>query len=348
MGADTRRRAGTPLALTVVSVLMLSACTGGSSSSGGSKSVPAARTASATKVDVCELEPAEAVSQVVERPLIVVGRTAGAPRNTTVSCDLGERFAEAVVTVTLAPDPISLDVFDAAYGLRAGGNPDTMTLGDKSYLRTEDNDRVLHVFVHGAVLSVTAVIGPPGSAAAAGGSGESAAGAGADEGGVSRVQLIRITRAAVRALPENPVVDSSTAPPSCGEVDATVLAETLGRPPTLDAGLAFDNGALMCSWSGQPGSVTMTLTDDPRDLQRYLHTHPADDQIAVAGVLPPSEGRAMSSPEVAGDMAVQVDDDQLMTLQVIPAAGYTDDGIDTTASERKVAKAGLDLLGQMQ
>ena len=56
----------------------------------------------------------------------------------------------------------------------------------------------------------------------------------------------------------------------------------------------------------------------------------------------------MSSPEVAGDMAVQVGDDQLMTLQVIPAAGYTDDGIDTTASERKVAKAGLDLLNQMQ
>jgi hypothetical protein len=56
----------------------------------------------------------------------------------------------------------------------------------------------------------------------------------------------------------------------------------------------------------------------------------------------------MSSPQVAGDLAVQVGTDRLLTLQVIPAAGFTDDGIDTTESERDVAKAGLELLNQMQ
>jgi hypothetical protein len=45
---------------------------------------------------------------------------------------------------------------------------------------------------------------------------------------------------------------------------------------------------------------------------------------------------------------VRLGTDRLLTLQVIPAAGYTDDGIDTSDSERKVAKAGLDLLQQMQ
>ena len=340
-------RAGTPFVLTVACALLLTACTGGSSSAGGSDAVPAARTATATTVDVCDLVSAGTISQLLERQLIVVGRTAGAPRNTTVSCDFGVRFAEPVVTVTLAPDPIAQDVFDQAYGLRAGGNPDTMSLGDKSYLRTEDTHRVLHVFVHGAVVSVGAVIGPPGSGAAAGGSGDDAAGSGAADGGVSQTQLVKITRAAVRALPDNPAIESRTAPQTCDEVDGSVLADTLGRPPTLDAGLAFGNGALMCSWSGQPGSVTMTLTADPLDVQRYRHTHPVDDQVAVAGVLPRSEGRAMSSPDVAGDLAVQVGADRLMTLQVIPAAGYTDDGIDTSDSERVVAKAGLELLQQM-
>ena len=33
-----------------------------------------------------------------------------------------------------------------------------------------------------------------------------------------------------------------------------------------------------------------------------------------------------------------------MTVQVIPAAGYADDGIDTSDSERAVAKAGLALM----
>lgn len=299
-------------------------------------------------MDVCGLIPVDTISEVLERQVIVVGRTAGAPRSTTVTCDVGERFAEPVVSVTLAPDPIALDVFDQAYGLRAGGNPDQMDIGEKAYLRTEDNHRDLHVFDNGAVLSVSALIGPPGSASAAGGSGNSAAGPGAGEGGVTRVQLIRLTRAGVKALPENPVVETSTAPQVCDQVDATVLADTLGRPPTLDAGLAFGNGALMCSWSGQPGSVTMTLSTDPLDVQRYLHTHPIEEQVAVPGVLPSSEGRAMSSPQVAGDLAVQVGTDRLLTLQVIPAAGFTDDGIDTTESERDVAKAGLELLNQMQ
>ena len=197
-----------------------------------------------------------------------------------------------------------------------------MSLGDKSYLRTEDNDRVLHVFVHGAVLSVTAVIGPPGSAAAAGGSGESAAGAGADEVGVSRVSS--------SGSPEQPCTrcrrtrSSTAAPPrrACDEVDATVLAETLGRPPTLDAGLAFGNGSLICSWSGQPGSVTMTLTDDPLRPPALPCTPTQPTSRSPWQVCcRPTRGEPCRVPRSRATWRSRSATTSSMTLQVIPAAG---------------------------
>lgn len=123
-----------------------------------------------------------------------------------------------------------------------------------------------------------------------------------------------------------------------------MLASTLGRPPTLDAGVSFGNGSLVCSWSGQPGSVTLTMTQDRTEISRFLDRHPINEDLPVEGILPPGQGRAYSDPRTAGDLVVLVGTDRLMTLQVVPAAGYANASIDTSDSERAVAKAGLAVL----
>lgn len=314
------------LVLGVVGLTLLSGCGGHANPLSGPDATPAARTATATTVDVCDLVPASTASQLLDRAMVVVGRSVSPSRSATVECDIGERFGEPLVVVTLAPDPIAQDVFDAAFGDRVGGNPTRVQLGDAAYLRTEDVHRVIHVFVHGAVVSVSTVLGPLGSPDA-----------------ISKVQLTRLTRTAVKALPENPVVESSTAPRPCDEVDGTVLANTLGRPPSLDAGLEYSSGSLICAWSGQPGSVTVEMTADPAEISRFLDQNPLDQEVAVAGIVQPSQGRAYSSPLTAGDLVLLVRN-KLMTIAVVPAAGYADESIDTSDSERAVAKAGLQLL----
>ncbi len=312
----------------LVAMAVLAGCGGHRDPLSGPDATPPARTAVATTVDVCELVPMGAASRRLDRSLLVISRTVDAARQTTVQCDLGERFGESLVTVTLAPEPVALDVFDTAYGKRAGGNPKRVQgLGDAAYLRTEDIHRIIHVLVHGAVLSVSALAGPIGS-----------------DGTVSRAQLVRLAKSAVTRLPENPVVETDTAPRPCALIDATVLASTLGRPPTLDSGVAFGNGSLVCSWSGQPGSVTVTITKDAAEISRFLAQHPLNEDLPVEGILPRGQGLAYSSPRTAGDLVVLVGQDQLMTLQVVPASGYANASIDTSASERAVAKAGLALL----
>ncbi len=326
MGRSGGAVTGLRLTATVFALVVVTGCGGHPTPLSGPGATPAARTSLATIVDVCGLVSPAKASRLLERELVVVGRTVGASRSPSVECELGARFGEALVTVTLAPDPVALDVFNSAYGNRAGGNPTRVQdLGDAAFVRTEDTLRVLHVFVHGAVLSVSVVHGTE------------------SEETFGQGQLTRLTRAATDALPENPAIESSTAPRTCRAIDATVLAQTLGRSPTLDAGLELGNGSLICSWSGQPGSVTLSLSNDSEEVARFLDQHPLDQDIAVQGVLPAGEGLAYSSPRQAGDLVVLVGRDRLMTLQVIPAAGYAAASIDTSDGERAVAKAALRL-----
>lgn len=315
-----------------VGTVLLAGCSGSPHPLSGHDATPPARTAATETVDVCHLIPPDVASHLLDRPLIVVGRTVGTARNATVGCDLGVRFGEPVVTVILAPDPIAKDVFEAAYGDRAGGNPSHTELGEESFIRTEDMSQVMHVFVRGAVLSVRVPLGPPGS-----------------DDAINVVQLKRLTRTALQFLPENPVVESRTAPEACAAIDATVLSDTLGRPPTLESGLQYSAGSLTCSWSGQPGSVTMSMTNDSSAIARFLDSHPVGQNLRVTGVVPRGDGRAYSSPSAAGDLVVVVGDGEaLMTSEVIPAAGYADDGIDTSDSERAVARAGLALMSHLR
>ena len=62
-----------------------------------------------------------------------------------------------------------------------------------------------------------------------------------------------------------------------------MLADTLGRPPRLSAGLGYTAGSLVCSWSGQPGSVTVWMTDDAAVISRFLDRHPVDQDVPVTG-----------------------------------------------------------------
>jgi hypothetical protein len=307
-------------------LVMVGGCGGSANPLHGPDATPHARRAAATTVDVCRLVSSRTAATVLDRPLLVIGRTVGAPRDPTVSCVIGPRFDEPVVTVSLAPVPVALDVFDEAYGEQAGGNPlPVRHLGRAAYIRTEGAQRALHVFVHQAILSVLVALAPTGS-----------------PDRITTQQLVDLTRNAVRNIPANPHIAAHTAPDRCVRISPAVLAETLGRAPTLDAGLVYSSGSLQCSWGSQPGSVTVTATDDPATIQRFRGDHDLAEYVAVPGVLARSEGRAYSSPQVPGDLIVLVGADELLiTMEVVPAAGYADAAIDTTKSERTLAAAVL-------
>ena len=105
----------------------------------------------------------------------------------------------------------------------------------------------------------------------------------------------------------------------------------------------------MCSWSGQPGSVTISMTDDSSAIARFLDSHPVDQNLRVTGVVHGATDAPTPAPSAAGDLVVVVGDGEaLMTSEVIPAAGYADDGIDTSDSERAVARAGLALMSHLR
>ncbi|MBA2772904.1 MAG: hypothetical protein H0U36_02510, partial [Nocardioidaceae bacterium] len=106
-------------------------------------------------VDVCDLLPPAAASDIVGRQLQVVGRRVEPSRLETLRCDLGQRFAEPMVTVELTTDPVALAVFESAYGDAAGGDPQPLSrMHSTSVIRTEGDQQSIHSFVRGAVISV--------------------------------------------------------------------------------------------------------------------------------------------------------------------------------------------------
>jgi hypothetical protein len=308
--------------LALLVAVSASGCGGKPDPLAGKDATPPIRTAAATSVDVCHLLSPGNASRVLQRPLLVVGRTVGPARDTTVQCEIGQGFDDPLVVVSLAPEPVARDVFDDAYGNRAGGDPVlTHNLGDTAYTRTEGDQRAIHVLVHGSVLSVSVPFGPTGEAAQ-----------------VTKEQLVMLTRIAVGSLPANPVVEPMTAPRQCNAITAHALSDTLGRPPTVDAGLVFSPGSLTCSWGGQPGSVTVSVTDDVHVMAAFRASHTLSAYVRVPDVVPLGTGSAFSSNETAGDLVVFVDDRLMMRLDVVPAAGYTGPDIDTTDGERTLAE----------
>ncbi len=272
------------------------------------------------RVDACDLVPPAQASEIASQRLSVVGMRILPPRLETVRCDLGQELGTPVVSVELTTDPISFAAFDAAYGQSSGGDPEPVRrIKLPSILRVEGDKRTIRIFVHGAVISVQAYddIASP----------------------LARKDLVELSRLAVRRLPRNPVLREEFKIDRCASVPDDVIELVLGRPSTLELELS-SQGFVQCSWGGQPGAAVVTASEDPSEVRRLVRSARDDDYAEVEGVEPDDKVRAWSSTGEAGDLVV-VSADRVFSIEVTPAAGFSDPDIVTTPPELALATAAV-------
>jgi len=278
---------------------------------------PPAPRGKSIEVDACELLPQRSASALIDRPLRMVGQRVQPPRLETLTCDLGVRFADPVVSVELTTDPVAQVIFEQAYGEEAGGNPVRVKrLPALGIFRSEGDEQSIHVYVRGAVLAVRSnlALRPP----------------------LSRSELVDLARLATRRLPKNPVLRETAQLDRCAAVDSDAVTRALDRPVSLAQ--EFASGLdVQCSWGGQPGAVTVSVTTDEATLRRWRAT--VDDAASYVAVpWPDTSGdvRAYSSREVAGDLVV-LDDAHLLRVSLTPSAGFSEADIETTPAELDLA-----------
>jgi len=276
------------------------------------------------RVDACDLVPPAQASEIASQRLFVVGMRIQPPRLETVRCDLGQEFGIPLVSIELTTDPIAYAVFDAAYGQAAGGDPQPVRgIERPAILRTEGDQRTIRTFVHGAVISVQTNddVAPL----------------------LARTAMVELSRLALRRLPSNPVLREEFAIDECRSVPDDIVDLVLGRPPVLELELA-SQGSVQCSWGGQPGAAVVTVSDDPGAVRRFARLARADGHVQVDGVGPADSVRAWSSTEDAGDLIV-LSADRVLSIEVTPAAGFSDPDIATTPPELALARAAVRTLG---
>lgn len=264
------------------------------------------------EVDVCSLLPTPQASELTGRELEVVGVRVEAARLETARCEFGVRFADPVLSLALTTDPVSQRVFESAYGSEAGGDPVAVkAVGVPTFLRTESNDRSMHSYADGAVLTVRTDV-------------DSAE-------PVLPPVLAQLMRLAVRRLPNNPVLKELAAPTRCAGISEAAVEAALGRPPTLVQ--EFDAvGAVECSWGGQPGSVVVTVRDDRRALKQVRQLVDSEPYAPVPGLR-----GGFSSDDESGDLLV-LDRARVFEITVVPAAGYFGPDVPTTDDEKTLAQ----------
>lgn len=268
-------------------------------------------------VDVCDLLPSPAASGVVGRQLQVVGRTVEPTRLETLRCDLGQRFAEPLVTLELTTDPVALAVFESAYGDIVGGDPRPLPrMQSSSVLRTEGDEQSIHSFVRGAVISVRtnlSLVQP-----------------------IQRRQLIELARLAIHNLPDNPVLAGRTGLSRCQVVSRTAVEDVIARPVTLEQEFALGR-AVECSWGAQPGSLVVSMTADRRAFERWRETVTTDDTYAEVGGISGADAlMTYSSEESSGDLVVLAAP-RVYRFTLVPAAGFSGSDIATTPEEKALA-----------
>ncbi len=296
-------------------------CQGSSAPETVSGDTPALRAGPLTRVDPCDLLPAATASRLLDLPVQVVGIEVGPASLPTLVCDLGQEFAEPVVSVSFTPEPIAPDVFDDAFGNSAGGDPLRVEgLGDQAFLRTEADVRSLHVFVRGAVLSVRSSLAPLTSRQP-----------------VRQPELISLAEAATANVPVNPGLATASDP--CPNVSSDDVGAALGRPPTMATQWKMADGSAMCSWGGRPGAATVEIIHGQQSIRDYHRTHDLADYVELGNLGTGSDIKAFSSIDLAGDLVITTPDQTLVLIMVVASAGYSDPSIETTDGERQLAKA---------
>jgi hypothetical protein len=320
VGVPRRRHVAVGL---VVGALALAGCGGGSTALTDPNDIPPTRKGPPTDVSVCDLFPATLASTVLKRPLSVVGLEYGPSRLPTFRCLLGDEFGVATVTVELAPGPVARNVFLGAYGDGAGGDPKPVQrLGGMAYLRNEKNERSLHVYARGTILSLRLVQDPARP--------------------VPRRALPQLARILLERLPANPRLAGTSAGERCSRVSSQLVGAVIGIEPSRAVGLEAADGSVTCSWASFPGSVDVTVIRDQERVASYRDTIDTGSYVAVPSV----GGRdvtALSREKRAGDLTLFVGDSSMALISAIPSAGYPDDSIATTSDEvalgREVVKS---------
>ncbi len=320
MGRGAAGRRTRPLAILAVAVVV-SACRGGPPPADAGD-VPASPTAAATDVDVCGLAPAETVSDIIDLDVAVVAASYGPARLTTYACSLGVEFGVPQVTTELAIGPVSANVFESAYGDAAGGDPTLVAgLGDRAFLRTEQDERSLRVLVHGSILSLQVRVDAANP--------------------VARRTVIELARLAVTNLPASPRIAPTSAGQDCSAMPLTAAAAAIGAAPKLASHVSGPDGSFMCSWASRPGSVVLTVLRAPSRITAYRRNLDPSLYLPVDAAATRPGSMVVSRIDRAGDLLIFHGRSALAIVTVVPSAGFSDSAIPTTPGEVAVAKAVL-------
>lgn len=280
------------------------------------QAVPSPRPGAGTPVDVCRLVPITELSAIAGHDLSVVDARFLAATLPTYQCGFGVTVGRPLVTLSLAPGPVAIAVFDEAYGEPAGGDPALVRrLGDRAYQREESATRSIVVLSTGAIVRVTA----PHSRAAA----------------IRPRLLPALARAAVGRLPRNPELGVPGTGPPCSEVAESAVADAIGAPVELATQVAWPDGSAVCSWAGLPGAATVTVLDGRTTYERIRNEVVERDGM-VHGV---HGARAWSAANTPGDLTALVAPDRVLRVEVVPAAGWADDDVPTGDTEVALANA---------
>ncbi len=286
---------------------------------------PPTRRGQPVDVEACDLLPPAQVSEIIDRQLTVVGLRVQPPRLETVRCDLGEQFGEPVVSVELTTEPVSRLVFEEAFGEEAGGDPRSVSgVGAPSILRTEGEHQTLRSFEKG---SVVAVVVPVRVARP-----------------IPLKDLIKLSRLALSQLPGNPALQQTGPIDRCAGVSDGAVESVLGRPIALREELSVGQ-SVECSWGGQPGAASISLTDNPSAADHFEELAVEPDYAEVTGLETSIDVLALSNTEEAGDLLVR-SADWVAELHVTPSAGYSDAEIETTKAELAWAAEALAALSE--
>lgn len=304
----------------LAALTLVGACGGSSTPLSEPGDLPAKVKGLPVEVDVCDLVPAAAASQILDRPLVIVGTEYAAAQVPTLRCALGEEFGVSLVQVELATSPISRNVFEEAYGEAAGGDPvPVRRLGNGAFLRTEKDQQSLHVFVRGAILSLQLLVDPVEP--------------------VTVAQVLELATLALDGVPTNPVLAATASGRECSTVALSSATAAIGATPTFASQLTGPDGSFMCSWASSPGSAVVTTIvslERVRTYRRHLEEimyAKVPDIAAAPGVT------VLSRTDVPGDLVIFDGRRAMATITVVPTAGFSDLDITTTPGERTLAES---------
>ena len=311
------RRSPVPVAACLL--VLLTACSGGGSEADAPQAEPPpSRAREVTPIDLCDLVGRRLMQRSLGEPVHVVGRELDAPTLPTETCLWGREFAVARLEVQVTPGPVAEETFEAAFGPAAGDEPRKVDVGKSAYAREGLTTRTLQVFSNGVVLSLEATDAP------------------GDR--LPRDALTKVAARVLASLPGNPELQDTRPPPPCAGIDHRAVAAAMRAPVRLRAGFvagpADDRSSpAMCSWTGLPGQVVVTVRTDPVQITNFR----ANLSPRVYEPVPHVPAEAWPQNNKAGDLLVFLPG-KMLEVTSLPGEGFSSQGVTTTPGEVRLAR----------